>query len=117
MDIIYIHTLNIQTRIGIFNWEQAIQQTVILDLDIRTDAAQAAKTDSIENTIDYARVSQRLTEFISEHSFQLIETLAEKAAQLILKEFNVNWLRLNVCKPGAVPNAKTVGICIERSIT
>lgn len=117
MDIIYIHALNIQTHIGIFNWEQAIRQTVVLDLDMRTHAAQAAKTDRIENTIDYACVSQRLTEFISSHSFQLIETLAEQAAQLILKEFNVTWLRLNVSKPGAVPHAKEVGVCIERGTT
>lgn len=114
MDIVFIRELKIQTVIGAFGWERRIRQTVVLDLEMAADIEKAAATDQLEHALDYKAVSDRICGFISESSFQLVETLAEAVAGILLKEFGITWLRLRVSKPGAVPGAKDVGVLIER---
>lgn len=114
MDIVYVRELEIQTVIGIYDWERKIRQTVSLDLDMATDIRAAASTEDISNTLDYKAVSKRLIAYIGEAEFLLIETMAERVAELVLAEFPVNWLRLRVGKPGAVTGARDVGVIIER---
>jgi dihydroneopterin aldolase len=115
MDIVYLRDLKIECVIGIFEWERRIKQTIVLDLDMGADIRRAAATDHIEDTLDYKAVSKRLIEFVSASQFQLVETLAEKIAGIVLDEFNVPWVRVRVNKRGAIRNAADVGVVIERS--
>lgn len=114
MDIIYLNDLRIDTVIGIYDWERRIKQTVSLDLEMATDIRKAAASDSIEDTLDYKAVAKRLISFVGESKFQLVETLAEQVASIILTEFNVPWVRVRLNKKGAVRYAGDVGIIIER---
>ena len=114
MDIIYLHDLRIDTVIGVFDWERRIRQTVILDLDMAADIHRAAVSDDLADTLNYKAVAKRLIEFVGRSEFQLVETLAEKVAELVLEEFAVSWLRLRVNKQGAVRGARDVGVIIER---
>lgn len=115
MDIIYLNDLRIDTIIGIYDWERRTRQTVILDIEMGTDIRAAASSDSIEQTLDYKAVAKRLIEFVSESEFQLVETLAERIAEIVLTEFNVPWLKLRVNKQGALRGVRDVGVIIERS--
>ncbi len=115
MDIIYLHDLRIATVIGVYDWERRVKQTVIFDLDMAADIRKAAATDSIADTLDYKAVAKRLIEFVGDSQFQLVETLAERVAEIVLNEFNITWLRLKVNKRGAVRGAVDVGVIIERS--
>jgi len=114
MDIIYLHDLRIDTVIGVFDWERRIRQTVILDLEMAADIRRAAASDELADTLNYKAVAKRLIEFVGASEFQLVETLAERVAELVLNEFAVPWLRLRVNKQGAVRGARDVGIIIER---
>jgi dihydroneopterin aldolase len=114
MDIIYLHDLKIECIIGIWEWERRIKQTIILDLDMAADIRRAAATDSIEDTLNYKAVSKRLREFVGNSQFQLVETLAEKVAEILLAEFKLAWVRVRVNKKGAVRGATDVGVIIER---
>jgi dihydroneopterin aldolase len=114
MDIVFIRDLRIDTVIGIYDWEREIRQTVVFDLEMGADIALAAATDAIEDTLDYKAVSKRLIEFVSGSKFQLVETLAERCATLVLEEFKVPWVRLTLNKVGAVSAARDVGVIIER---
>ncbi len=114
MDIVYIRDLKVATVIGIFDWERRIRQTVSLDLEMATDIRRAAATDQISDTLDYKAVGKRLISFIEASEFQLVETLAERVAEIVLNEFAVPWLRLRVSKPGALRGSQDVGIIIER---
>ncbi|MEQ8952993.1 MAG: dihydroneopterin aldolase [Gammaproteobacteria bacterium] len=114
MDIVYIRELEIQTIIGIYDWEREQKQTVSIDLEMAADIASAAQQDTIADTLDYKAVSKRLIEFVEQSQFQLVETLAERIAGIVLEEFGVSWLRLRVGKPGAVTGARDVGVIIER---
>ena len=110
MDIVYISDLRIDTFIGIYDWEQQVRQTVSIDLELGTDIAAAAAADDIAATLDYKAISDRLIGLVENQHFQLLETLAEQIAQLLLDEFGVPWLRLRLGKPGAVPKATDVGV-------
>lgn len=114
MDLVYIRGLEVETVIGIYDWEREIRQVVNLDLDMGFNIQGAAQTEDVNNTLNYKTVSDRLIDFISQSEFQLVETMAEEIAQLVRDEFGVKWLRLRLGKPGAVPQAEDVGVIIER---
>jgi len=114
MDIIFISDLRAETIIGIFDWERNQKQIVSVDIEMAADIARSAAADNIDGTLNYKAVSKRVEQFITESSFQLIETLAERLSELILSEFDVPWLRLTVHKPGALSNSRDVGVRIER---
>ena len=114
-DRVFIENLTVETVIGIFDWEREIRQAVSLDLEMDFDIRKAAHSDSIEDTLDYKSVSKRLIRFIEQSEFQLVETLAERCASIVLAEFPVNRLRLKLSKPGAVRGSSAVGVIIERA--
>lgn len=114
MDIVYIRELEIETIIGIYDWEREQKQTVSMDLEMGADIVLAASSEDIANTLDYKAVAKRLIEFVEGSEFYLVETMAEQIAQIVLTEFSVPWLRLRLGKPGAVTGSKDVGVIIER---
>ena len=114
MDIIYLKDLRIDTVIGIYAWEQAITQKISLDIEVGIDINSAAASDDIADTLNYALLADSLNQFISAKSFRLLETLAYQTAEFLQQRFKISWLRLKINKLGAVPNAKEVGVIIER---
>ena len=115
MDIVYIKQLEIETVIGVFDWEREIRQKISIDLEMATDIRKAGETDNLDDALDYKAISKRLIEFVESSSFLLIEALAEHIATILTQEFNVPWLRLTLSKPGAISASKDVGVIIERS--
>ncbi|MCU7959761.1 MAG: dihydroneopterin aldolase [gamma proteobacterium symbiont of Bathyaustriella thionipta] len=114
MDIVFLRDLRVDTVIGIYDWEREIRQTVILDIEMGADIRKAAQSDDIADTLDYKAVAKRMIQFVGDSRFQLVETLAERCAEIIRDEFPVPWLRLSVNKIGAVSGATDVGVIIER---
>lgn len=114
MDIVFVRDLKIDTVIGVYDWERDIRQVLHFDIEMASDIGAAAAADDITKALDYSAVAARLTEFVGTSEFKLLETLAERCAQIVLQEFNVPWLRLRVMKPGAVSAARDVGVLIER---
>ena len=114
-DIIFLRELTIETTIGIYDWERRVKQTLVFDLEMAADIRKAAASDAIEDTLDYKAVSKRIHAYVSESRFNLVETLAERVAALVLSEFEVSWVKLTLNKRGAVRGARDVGIIIERS--
>ncbi len=114
MDTVFISELQIAAVIGVHPWEREVRQTLSFDLEMAADISTPARSDDVHDALDYQAVAERVTTLV-EGSFQLLETLAERVAELVLKEFAVSWLRLRVSKPGALPNANAVGVVIERS--
>jgi dihydroneopterin aldolase len=114
MDIVFLRGLRIETTVGIYDWEKAIKQPVVLDLEMATDVALGAASDRIDDALDYKAVSKRLKQFVAESRFELVETLAERCAAIIRDEFGVPWVRLTLNKVGAVSDSEGVGVIIER---
>ena len=114
MDIVFIRDLQIETVIGIYDWERKVRQVISLDIDMATDIQKAASSDNIDDTLSYKTVAKRLIAFVEDSEFELVETLAEKICAIILEEFDVPWVRLSLSKPGAVRGSRSVGVIIER---
>ena len=114
MDIIYISDLRIETVIGIYDWERKIKQTVVLDIEMAADCRKAAVSDKVEDTLNYKSVAKRLIAFVGDSEFQLVETLAERCAEIVMEEFSVPWVKLRINKRGALRGARDVGVIIER---
>ncbi|MGQ0586672.1 MAG: dihydroneopterin aldolase [Gammaproteobacteria bacterium] len=114
MDTIRIKGLKVEAIVGVHDWERKLPRPVIVDVELQTDVARAAKNDSLKDALDYAAVAQEVTTFVGTSDFQLIETLAERLAQKLQQAFGVTWLRLEVHKPGAIPGAGGVSVVIER---
>ena len=117
MDIIFLHDLRVDTIIGIWDWERRIRQTVVIDLDMAADIRRAAQTDKVDDTLNYKLVAKRVQQFVAESEFELVETLAERIAEIVTGEFNVSWVRVRLSKPGAIRGARDVGVLIERERT
>jgi len=113
-DKVFIEGLEIETLIGIYDWERRIRQALVFDIEMAFDNRIPAASDDIALTLNYKDVSKRLIDYVGQSGFGLVETLAERCAEIILTEFNVSHVRLKLSKPGAVRGARAVGVIIER---
>jgi dihydroneopterin aldolase len=114
-DTIFLYELRVETIVGIWEWERRIRQTVSIDLEMGADIAKAAATDHIDDTLNYKEVAKRVRQFVGNSEFQLVETMAEKVAEIILTEFDVPWVDVRVNKPGAIRGSRDVGVRIRRA--
>ncbi len=114
MDRIFIKGLEIETIIGIYDWERTTRQRVVLDLEMSADIARAAQTEDVESTLNYKTLSDTLINFIENSEFQLVETMAESICEIIRKDFGVQWVKLKLHKPDALAGDTDVGVIIER---
>ena len=115
MDKIFLKNLRLKTRIGLFEWEKQIDQIININLEAGFDISKAAKTDDVSNSLDYKTISNRVKEYVKNNTHELIETMIENIAQMILEEFDVEYITLSISKPGAIRDSEDVGITITRS--
>ncbi|SFM02765.1 dihydroneopterin aldolase [Marinobacter zhejiangensis] len=113
-DSVLIEGLAVETVIGVYEWEREITQRLLIDLDMAWDNTVPASTDDVAQALDYAAVSGRVASYLDELQPQLLETAAEGLAACLQEEFGIRWLALTIRKPGAVPEARAVGVRIER---
>ena len=114
MDKVFINNLEVEAVIGIFQWEREVRQLISVDIEMDFDNKTAAQSDDIKDALNYKLVGKRVTAFIKKSNFQLVETLAEKIAKIILKEFPVTKVKIKVSKPGAMRGSDSVGVSILR---
>lgn len=115
-DTIFIHNLSFLASIGVLDWEKSIQQKLELDVEMQTDIGPAAAQEDLRLTLDYAAISQRLITTAQARHHDLLETLIEKLAEVLLAEFNTTRVTLTLRKPDAVPSATSVGVRVTRPI-
>lgn len=114
MDIIFINQLELETVIGIHDWERENKQPIILDIEIGCSIEAAVKSDRIDDSIDYFNVCERMKQLAASHQHELVESFVEKASQIILHEFGAQHVKIQLSKPNAVKEASGVGVIIER---
>jgi dihydroneopterin aldolase len=114
MDIIFISDLRVDMLIGVYDWERKVPQTVQLDLEIGIPDGGRPRTDRIRETIDYAKVIASIKVSLKQNRFLLVERLAEHLAELVMKEFKAQWVKVSVSKLAVEKDVKRVGITIER---
>lgn len=114
MDIVFIEELSVITTIGVYDWEQTIQQKLVFDIEMGWNNRKAAASDDVNDCLSYADISDAVIKHVEMQRFALVERVAEEIADLLLQRFNSPWVRIKVSKPGAVAQARNVGVVIER---
>ena len=114
-DRIFLHGLTAECIIGFIDWERRVKQTVLLDIELPVDCRHASLSDEVADTLDYKKVAKSVLAFVAASEFKLVETLAHRVALLILAEFQVEWVRISLNKPGAIRNSRDVGVVIART--
>ncbi|MBE2894886.1 dihydroneopterin aldolase [Spirabiliibacterium falconis] len=113
-DRVVIEGLTVFASIGVYDWEQEIKQRLVLDLEMLWDCQHAAHYDDVQYCLNYAEVSQFITDFINARAFKLIERLAYEICDALQARFGIQALRLKVSKPTAVANATNVAVITTR---
>jgi len=116
MDTILIRDLRVEVLIGIHKRERYVPQSVSIDLDIGIPGAKVFASDKVADTIDYEQVSIGIKKLAASGHFRLVETFSERIARLILDDFKAPWVKVSAAKIGILPNAKFVGVSIERGV-
>ena len=116
MDAIIIEGLKVDTVIGCFNWERQIIQPLMLDLTIHNDLNQAAQSDELDDTLNYAQICELAAQVIQQAKPKLIE----HAAQLVLEKLflvfpSIESIIITIRKPAIIAQANAVGIRLERN--
>jgi dihydroneopterin aldolase len=116
-DIIFIKSLVVETIIGIYPHEQAAKQPIVIDIDLYTDFSAAGKTGLIKDTVDYDLVVKKIKNVLADDPGQLLETIALKIVDALIRDFKVAKVRCKISKPQAIPSAQAAGVCITRMST
>jgi len=114
LDIIFVRDIRLETLIGAYEFERRQPRTLQVNIEIGRRALRACKTDQLADTIDYAAVVGLVRDVFASHGFHLLEPLAEMLADRMLNRFEANWICIEISKTGIVPNARDVGVRIER---
>lgn len=114
MDHIFISELKTAARVGVYPWELAAPQTIQLDIAFDLPNVKAFASDKIHDTVDYSKVVARIREVLTEKHFNLIESLAEAVAKILLEEFKVPKVKVRAAKLAVIKGVRQVGVEIER---
>ena len=114
MNTIFVQELRVETRIGVYAWEQHLTQPLLIDLELALPSARAFTTDDFADALDYAAVVKRIQAFAADHPHKLLERFAEALADLLRAEFGSPWVRVRVAKVAPVAGVKRLGVVIER---
>lgn len=111
---LHLQGLAVATFVGIHDWEQRVRQELILDLKIDYDCSQAAKTDALEDALDYERLAREVVSFVSGKRFRLLERIAVEVADMTLAKFQVEAVEVTVAKPHAIAEIQALSISVAR---
>ena len=111
-----VKSLQIDCIVGIFEHERSTPQRVVMDIEFDYDFAAAARSEAIGDAVDYAAAAESIAGLVQQRQFQLIETMAEEvAAMLLATRSQVQAVRLEIRKPAAVPAAACSFVRVERT--
>ena len=114
MNAIFIHQLRVETRIGVYAWEQHLTQPLLIDLELELPSAKAFTSDNFSDALDYAAIVKRVQSFAADHPHRLLERFAEALADVLRREFGAPWARVSVAKLAPIAGVSRLGVVIER---
>lgn len=115
MDKVIIKDLLVKGILGIHEWERTKPREILLNITLFTDTRKAARTDNIADCVDYSAMAKKIRAHVEKAARMTVEALANDVAELCLAEQKVRKVIVRVDKPGAVPEAVSVGVEIERA--
>src|ERR1700704_2291927 len=114
MNRIFINDLRIETRIGVYEWEQHLTQPLLVNIEFELPSPKVFTSDRFEDALDYSAVVKRLQAFASDHPHKLLERFAEAIAEILRGEFGAPWAKVRIAKLCPVAGVRQIGVAIER---
>lgn len=114
MDKVFIKDLKVRGILGIHDWERVTPRDIIINVTLYTDTRRAARTDDIADCVSYSDVARKVRAHAESAARMTVEALANDIAELCLQEPKVRKVVVRVDKPGAVPEAASVGVEVVR---
>jgi len=111
---IFINDLRIETRIGVYEWEQHLPQPLLLNLEFELASARVFESGCFEDALDYSAVVKRLQALAVDHPHKLLERFAEAIAEILCREFGAPWASVRVAKLAPLSGVRQIGVAIER---
>lgn len=113
-DMVFIKGLKVEAVIGVYVWERAITQPILVDITMETDISQAASSDDVKDALNYKAVCDDVSRWCKDIKAKLLEHLAEQLTIKLLAKYPCQKVTLSVAKPTAIKEAETVGVRIVR---
>jgi dihydroneopterin aldolase len=114
MNKIFIQDLRLETRIGVYEWEQHLPQPLLVNVEFSLPSSQPFASDRFADVVDYSQVVARLKSLAANHPHKLVERFAEAIADILRGEFGAPWARVSVAKLAPIAGVKQIGVAIER---
>lgn len=112
---VFVRDLDLMASIGIYATEKVKPQRIIVNIDLSVHEGEGPNDDDIGHVVSYEVVVKKVEAILAEGHINLVETLCEKIAAACLKDRRVVAARVRVEKPDIIPNARSVGVEIERT--
>lgn len=110
---VFVRDLELMAMIGIYDQEKAKPQRIVVNIDL--SVKEGSGDDDISHVVSYEIVVKKVEAIIAEGHINLVETLCERIAESCLTDRRVMAARVRVEKPDIIPNARSVGVEIERT--
>lgn len=114
MDKVFIRDLKARGILGIHDWERVTPREIVINVTMFVDTRRAAKSDDIADCVDYSATAKKIRAHAESAARMTVEALANDIAALCLESPRVKKAIVRVDKPGAVPDAESVGVEVER---
>jgi len=99
MDYIRLKNIIFYAHHGYYKAERELGQKFEIDIEVACDLRRSAASDDLKETIDYSRIYTMARETFERHKFKLIETVAQKMADEVLKIEGIKSVLIRVRKP------------------
>ncbi|WP_435978553.1 dihydroneopterin aldolase [Psychrobacter sp. DM4] len=113
-DAVFVKGLKVEAVIGVYGWERAITQPLLIDIVLETDIGKAAVSDDVKDALNYKAVCDDVSAWCKVLKAELLEHLAEHLADQLLSNYSCDKVTLSVAKPTAIKEADAVGVQITR---
>ena len=111
-DRLAVRGLAIHGHHGVFEVERRDGQEFVVDLVLGMDTGTAARSDDLQDTVDYGSLVAQVKTAVESDPVDLIETLARRVAEVCLADRRVEWTRVTVHKPDAPIDAEFADVAL-----
>jgi FolB domain-containing protein len=114
-DIMHIKNLVVSGKHGVYPEEKLREQRFQIDLELQFDFSKAQASDNVEDTYDWSRIRDEVSDIVKNNTFNLIERLVNEIVTALLKHYAFSSVKVTVIKLDAWGGNGTPGITIERT--
>jgi 7,8-dihydroneopterin aldolase/epimerase/oxygenase len=112
-DLIEVRGLKLRGHLGVTAEERREEQPLTVSIAARRDTRAASATDDISATLDYEEIVRQISKIVSAEEYQLVETLADRIARMILERVYVEDVWVRIAKPTAPLSEEVDEVAVE----